>query len=135
MPLPPHQLFPKWVAPNLLTLIGWLFILSNFLLLSIYDWDFNTTSNEEGLPRPPIPRWVWLYCGVSQFVGYTLDGIDGKQARRTGSSTPVGQWREGEGGREGREGGRGREREGGRGGRGGREGGREGGRVFHEHSC
>lgn len=86
-----HKLCPKWVAPNLLTLIGWSLILSNFLLLTYYDWDYSATSNEQGLTHSPIPQWVWLYCGISHFVGYTLDGIDGKQARRTESSTPLGK--------------------------------------------
>ena len=82
-----------WVAPNLLTITGWLFILSDFLLLSYYDWDvMATTSDGVSLVNPPIPRWVWFYCCLGHFVGYALDGIDGKQARRTGSSTPVGQF-------------------------------------------
>lgn len=39
----------------------------------------------------PIPRWIFLITGIFVFVAYTLDGIDGKQARRTGSSTPLGE--------------------------------------------
>ena len=63
----------------------------NFALLSYYDPDYLTTYNTVGVVRPPIPRWVWLFCGVSHFVSYTLDGIDGKQARRTKSATPLGE--------------------------------------------
>jgi ethanolaminephosphotransferase len=86
------SLSPQWVAPNLVTITGWLFILSNFLLLSYYDWDVTaTTRNGTSLVRSPIPRWVWLYCSVGHFLGYALDGMDGKQARRTKSSTPVGE--------------------------------------------
>ena len=44
-----------------------------------------------GVVRPPIPTWVWLYAGVTQFTAHTLDGIDGKQARRTGTSSPLGK--------------------------------------------
>lgn len=32
-----------------------------------------------------------MVCGVSVFVYQTMDAIDGKQARRTGSSSPLGQ--------------------------------------------
>ena len=44
-----------------------------------------------GIVVPPIPRAVWLYVAISHFLAYVLDGIDGKQARRTKSSTPVGE--------------------------------------------
>lgn len=87
------QLVPRSVAPNVLTLTGWLLLMSNLALLSWYDWDYETSSSD--LPsvkdRPPIPQWVWLYCAIAHFIGYTLDGIDGKQARRTNSSSPLGE--------------------------------------------
>ena len=35
--------------------------------------------------------WAWLYVGVAHFIAHTLDGIDGKQARRTNSSSPLGE--------------------------------------------
>ena len=35
--------------------------------------------------------WAWLYVAVAHFIAHTLDGIDGKQARRTNSSSPLGQ--------------------------------------------
>ena len=38
-----------------------------------------------------IPSWVWFTIGILLFVSHTLDGIDGKQARRTGSSSPLGE--------------------------------------------
>ena len=89
--LPPtSQLVPMWVAPNLLTFTGWCLLVVNFFILAFYDWDYYTTTNDLGIVRPPIPEWVWLFCAVSHFVAHTLDGIDGKQARRTGMSTPLG---------------------------------------------
>lgn len=84
------QLVPMWVAPNLLTFSGWCLLIVNLALLSFYDWDFYTTSNDLGIVRPPIPAWVWLVCAIFHFLSHTLDGIDGKQARRTGMSTPLG---------------------------------------------
>ncbi len=61
------------------------------LMLSYYDWDYYTTSNDLGLVFPPIPSIVWLLSAIFHFTAHTLDGIDGKQARRTGSSTPLGE--------------------------------------------
>ena len=86
----PAQLVPQWVAPNLITFTGWLMVISDFVLLSYYDYDYYASFNDKGIQHPPIPRWVWLYCAITHFTAYTLDGIDGKQARRTKSSTPLG---------------------------------------------
>ncbi|KAF6203595.1 hypothetical protein GE061_001927 [Apolygus lucorum] len=75
-------LCPRWMAPNLLTFLGFMLTLSAALLLSFYDWHFYADS---------IPPWVFLVVPVLIFVGYTLDGIDGKQARNTGTSSPLGE--------------------------------------------
>ncbi|KAG8261493.1 hypothetical protein J6590_070898 [Homalodisca vitripennis] len=37
------------------------------------------------------PRWAFLLCALGLFVYQSLDAIDGKQARRTDSSTPLGE--------------------------------------------
>jgi len=37
------------------------------------------------------PRWAFFLCAVGLFVYQSLDAIDGKQARRTGTSTPLGE--------------------------------------------
>ncbi|XP_019852769.1 PREDICTED: ethanolaminephosphotransferase 1-like [Amphimedon queenslandica] len=82
------QVVPLWVAPNLLTLVGFLFHFSIFLLFSFYDYSFFATGSSLA---GRIPVWVWLYSAVAHFTGHTLDGIDGKQARRTKSSSPLGE--------------------------------------------
>ncbi|XP_013183063.2 ethanolaminephosphotransferase 1 [Amyelois transitella] len=84
------QFCPVWVAPNLLTFAGFLLTVLNFLLFSYYDFGFYalTQQNKDG---DSIPRWVWAVSAVNLFVAYTLDGIDGKQARRTGTSGPLGE--------------------------------------------
>ena len=38
-----------------------------------------------------VPGWAWLGVATLLFLSHTLDGIDGKQARRTGSSNPLGE--------------------------------------------
>lgn len=37
------------------------------------------------------PLWTYLLCAVGLFVYQSLDAIDGKQARRTNSSSPLGE--------------------------------------------
>ena len=41
--------------------------------------------------REEAPFWVPLSCGLGLFIYQTLDAIDGKQARRTGTSSPLGE--------------------------------------------
>jgi ethanolaminephosphotransferase len=84
-------MFPMWVAPNFLTLLGCLLLIVNYVTLSFYDFDYHTTCNDLGIVRPPIPRWVFLFCAILHILSHTLDGIDGKQARRTNSSSPLGE--------------------------------------------
>jgi phosphatidylglycerophosphate synthase len=38
-----------------------------------------------------IPRWTFFFAAFCQFLYQTLDAVDGKQARRTRSSSPLGQ--------------------------------------------
>lgn len=38
-----------------------------------------------------MPRWTYAYCGIAQFVYQTLDAVDGKHARATKASSPLGQ--------------------------------------------
>ncbi|XP_077560968.1 choline/ethanolaminephosphotransferase 1-like isoform X4 [Haemaphysalis longicornis] len=38
-----------------------------------------------------VPRWAFLLCALGLFVYQTLDACDGKQARRTGTSSPLGE--------------------------------------------
>ncbi|CAG9119640.1 unnamed protein product [Plutella xylostella] len=78
---------PMWVAPNLLTFTGFLLTVLNFALFSYYDYGFYAMTDDS----LAIPSWVWAVSAVNLFVAYTLDGIDGKQARRTGTSGPLGE--------------------------------------------
>ncbi|XP_046416557.1 ethanolaminephosphotransferase 1-like isoform X1 [Neodiprion fabricii] len=81
---------PKWVAPNLLTFTGFLFTVVNFLMFASYDYYYYASS--DNIPEyPNIPRWVYAMAAFNIFMAYTLDGIDGKQARRTQTSGPLGE--------------------------------------------
>lgn len=86
---PPLQIFwnwivehiPLWLAPNTITITGLLINISTTLVL-VY---FCPTATEEA------PFWAYLLCALGLFVYQTLDAIDGKQARRTNSSSPLGE--------------------------------------------
>ncbi|XP_070495056.1 ethanolaminephosphotransferase 1 isoform X2 [Chironomus tepperi] len=79
---------PPYVAPNLITFAGFMLTVFNYLLIGYYDYYFHVANGTEDYV---IPRWVFILAGINVFVAYTLDGIDGKQARKTGTSTPLGE--------------------------------------------
>lgn len=84
------KLVPKWLAPNVLTFSGFLLTVANAMLLATFDYDFSASS--DSFPQTsPIPQWVWIFCAINHFLAHTLDGIDGKHARRTNSSGPLGE--------------------------------------------
>ena len=78
-----------WLAPNLITFTGFLLTVINFFIFTFYDYGFTVANNIS--ENYPIPRWIFFIMGINVFVAYTLDGIDGKQARRTGTSGPLGE--------------------------------------------
>ena len=71
-----------WLAPNIITLTGFLLEVFSFLVSFI-------TSHQM---RDPVPTWVCFLNGVCLLVYQTLDNLDGRQARRTGNSSPLGQF-------------------------------------------
>ncbi|XP_076313260.1 LOW QUALITY PROTEIN: cholinephosphotransferase 1-like [Tachypleus tridentatus] len=73
--------FPLWLAPNLMTIAGLVINIFTSLILVFYSPD----------ARHEAPRWAFLICAVGLFVYQTLDACDGKQARRTGTSSPLGE--------------------------------------------
>lgn len=75
-------LLPLWMAPNLVTFIG----LAGTCLASLL-----VTSYSPRLEGDHVPGWCCLLFAFALFLYQTLDAIDGKQARRTNSSSPLGQ--------------------------------------------
>ncbi|KAI4386435.1 hypothetical protein MLD38_004367 [Melastoma candidum] len=65
----------------MITLTGFLFLVISALLGYIYS---------PHLDSPP-PRWVNFVHGLLLFLYQTFDAVDGKQARRTNSSSPLGE--------------------------------------------
>ncbi|CAB0039917.1 unnamed protein product [Trichogramma brassicae] len=72
---------PLWLAPNLITVLGLLVNVATTLILVWYAPDAKTEP----------PRWACFLCALGLFIYQSLDAIDGKQARRTNTSTPLGE--------------------------------------------
>ncbi|XP_047518048.1 cholinephosphotransferase 1 isoform X3 [Pieris napi] len=72
---------PLWLAPNLITILGLIINIVTTLILVWYSPD----------ARQDPPRWACALCALGVFVYQSLDAIDGKQARRTGSQSPLGE--------------------------------------------
>ncbi|XP_016990959.1 cholinephosphotransferase 1 isoform X2 [Drosophila rhopaloa] len=72
---------PLWLAPNLITIVGLIVNVVTTLILICYS--------PNGVDAPP--RWTCLLCALGLFIYQSLDSIDGKQARRTNTSSPLGE--------------------------------------------
>eukprot|EP00919_Chromeraceae_sp_WS-2016_P054352 GHVR01129134.1.p2 GENE.GHVR01129134.1~~GHVR01129134.1.p2 ORF type:complete len:100 (-),score=8.76 GHVR01129134.1:1108-1407(-) len=67
-----------WV-PNIITLVGFIFnVVGNISIAFQFP-----------LKEPVVP-WTLLFFGTCVLIYQTLDNMDGKQARRTGNSSPLG---------------------------------------------
>ncbi|KAF2747663.1 Choline/ethanolaminephosphotransferase [Sporormia fimetaria CBS 119925] len=73
--------FPMWMAPNLITLTGFGFVVLNFLTLLWYT----PTLDQD------CPPWVYFSWAIGLFLYQTFDACDGTQARRTHQSGPLGE--------------------------------------------
>eukprot|EP00055_Hartaetosiga_balthica_P006789 m.22160 g.22160 ORF g.22160 m.22160 type:complete len:377 (-) comp5426_c0_seq1:87-1217(-) len=74
---------PLWLAPNLITFVGLIINVGTCLILLYFNPMMSNDHN--------TPIWAYIACGVGLFIYQALDNIDGKQARRTGSATPLGE--------------------------------------------
>ncbi|SMR52994.1 unnamed protein product [Zymoseptoria tritici ST99CH_1E4] len=72
---------PLWLAPNMVTLIGFFFIIGNVALQQIADPDLTG----------PDHSWIYFSYAFGVWAYSTMDNIDGKQARRTGTSSGLGE--------------------------------------------
>ncbi|XP_037792634.1 cholinephosphotransferase 1-like isoform X1 [Penaeus monodon] len=72
---------PLTLAPNLITITGLAINIFTSLILVYYSPD----------AKQEVPRWACFLCAFGLFIYQSLDAIDGKQARRTGTSSPLGE--------------------------------------------
>ncbi|URD92204.1 CDP-alcohol phosphatidyltransferase [Musa troglodytarum] len=74
-------LFPLWMPCLMWKGFGGKLVLNFHLICKIYSPHLDTAP----------PRWVHLAHGLLLFLYQTFDAVDGKQARRTNSSSPLGE--------------------------------------------
>lgn len=74
------QFVPIWAAPNLITLFGLAWMVLAYALTYYYSPYLDQQ----------LPGWLYLLCAFCLFAYQTIDNLDGRQARRTGSSSPLG---------------------------------------------
>ena len=73
-------LFPLWLAPNIITLCGLMCTMSTYVVFHYYCPFLYGVA----------PWWAYVMNALA-ILGYqALDAMDGKQARRTGSGSPLG---------------------------------------------
>lgn len=75
------QIFPNTMAPNVITLLGLVFILTNLVCVFYYDPYLNES----------CPAWCYFFYAFGLFMYQTFDGCDGCHARNTGQSGPLGE--------------------------------------------
>jgi len=81
------QRIPEWIAPNLITLTGFITSLIPFSITFIV---YGTHLNNEDPALSKLPNWLYGLTALCYFAYRMLDEMDGKQARRTGNSSPLG---------------------------------------------
>eukprot|EP01132_Coremiostelium_polycephalum_P001515 gene1515-1907_t len=72
---------PLWLAPNVITLAGLFCNIGMYLIMYFYC----PTLTEAA------PRWAYFVIAFLIFAYQTLDNVDGKQARKTKTSSPLGE--------------------------------------------
>lgn len=77
-----EHLCPLWLAPNLITLTGLMFIIVSHVTLAVYAPELDGEN---------APAWLHCFAGMALITYVNLDCMDGKQARRTQTSSPLGQ--------------------------------------------
>lgn len=65
----------------MMTTIGFLFMASAYVIMLVYDFSL----------LHDVPSWTYFYAASCIFIYQTFDACDGKQARKTKSSSPLGQ--------------------------------------------
>jgi len=72
---------PHWVAPNAITVCGFAFCCASYASVWMTSPELTFAS----------ARWRYAAHAACMFAYQTLDGCDGKQARRTKSGSPLGE--------------------------------------------
>ncbi len=86
------KILPVALAPNIITLIGLGFTICGTALILAYSPTMRAPrSSTFSGDAAVIPPYVFFANVLCVLIYQTCDAVDGKQARRTGMSSPVGQ--------------------------------------------
>uniref|UniRef100_A0A493TPQ7 Cholinephosphotransferase 1 n=1 Tax=Anas platyrhynchos platyrhynchos TaxID=8840 RepID=A0A493TPQ7_ANAPP len=80
---------PLWLAPNAITLGGLLLNCLTALTFFFFFFFLSPPFGHHHLSSAPF--WAYILGALGLFIYQSLDAIDGKQARRTNSSSPLGE--------------------------------------------
>ena len=83
------NLTPVWLAPNAITLLGLGFMVDSYLVIWYYCPGLYE-ANTDVVNNAAVPGVIFLLNGCAMLIYQTLDNMDGKQARKTHSSSPLG---------------------------------------------
>ena len=75
------KIFPMSMAPNVITLLGLMFVIVNLFAVFYYSPYLDQSQ----------PRWCYFFYAFGLFMYQTFDGCDGCHARNTGQSGPLGE--------------------------------------------
>jgi phosphatidylglycerophosphate synthase len=75
------ELYPRWLHPNTITCMGFSSTFSMMMLVL----------NHSPSLKSEAPPWVYGVCSILSFLYMVFDNTDGKQARRIGASSYVGE--------------------------------------------
>jgi ethanolaminephosphotransferase len=71
---------PPWLAPNTITVSALMLVIVCHILMMIYSPTMDSD----------MPAWLYTMTAICLHVYQILDVLDGKQARKTGNSSPMG---------------------------------------------
>ena len=82
------NLTPAWVAPNAITFAGLALMVSSYCV--VWYWCPGLYEANTDLSSSRVPPVIFLLNAFAMLTYQTLDNMDGKQARRTGSGSALG---------------------------------------------
>lgn len=80
------ELTPAWIAPNTITTFGLIWMITSYCII----WYHCPKLDEAYTDEANTPRWIFLFNCCAMLIYQTLDNMDGKHARKTESSSPLG---------------------------------------------
>lgn len=81
---------PVWLAPNVITVTALALVCMTHVLLAHYMPGLTLAVDPETNSVLQPPAWIFVLTGAMLFAYQFLDNLDGHQARRTKTSSPLG---------------------------------------------